>query len=176
MNLFSDSLHRKILPDHSLKNMENMCLQKQNLKHESTKTEQIISTVLFMIFRDNLIPIGWKSVVPIKAMKNLEKSRSDIMKSLAQRETVLRESRIRSIRAMVELKRTQEMRVDKFSVHKLRESHATIQELTSQIQELQEKVYYMNDSREIQDVESNCSGKYLTFPVNRQSFQVFDLC
>ena len=41
---------------------------------------------------------------------------------------------------MEELKRAQEMRVDEFSMQKLRESHATIQELTSQIQELQERV------------------------------------
>ena len=41
---------------------------------------------------------------------------------------------------MEELRRVQEMRVDEFSLQKLRESHATIQELTSQIQELQEKV------------------------------------
>ena len=39
------------------------------------------------------------------------------------------------------------MRVDKFSIHTLRESHATIQELTSHIQELQERVNNVNDSR-----------------------------
>ena len=38
-------------------------------------------TVLFVIFRDNLIPIVWKSVVPIKAMKNPEKSKPDFVKS-----------------------------------------------------------------------------------------------
>ena len=56
-NIYSDSLIRKILPNHSLKNIEIICLQKQNLKCESMKAEQIISTALFVIFRDNLIPI-----------------------------------------------------------------------------------------------------------------------
>ena len=51
------------------------------------------------------------------------------------------------------------MRVDEFSFQKLRESHATIQKLTSQTQDLQERVNSMNDSREFQDVESICSGK-----------------
>ena len=42
---------------------------------------------------------------------------------------------------------------------KLRESHATIQELTSKIQQLQERVNCVNDSRNFQDFESICSGK-----------------
>ena len=46
------------------------------------------------------------------------------------------------------------MRVDEFSRKESRESHATVQELTSQIQELQERMNYMNDSRKFQDVES----------------------
>ena len=41
---------------------------------------------------------------------------------------------------MGEMKRAQELRVDEFSVQKLRESHETMQRLTSQVQELQEKI------------------------------------
>ena len=56
---------------------------------------------------------------------------------LAQREKALRETHIRSIDEVEELKRAQEMRIDEFSKNEKRESHAAIQELTSQIQELQ---------------------------------------
>ena len=43
---------------------------------------------LFVIFRDNLTPIVWKSVVPIKSIKNLEKSRPDFMKNwLSEKES-----------------------------------------------------------------------------------------
>ena len=56
------------------------------------------------------------------------------------------------------------MRIDEFSMHKLRESHATIQELTSQIQELQERMNYMNDSGEYHDVEPICSGNFSHVP------------
>ena len=59
------------------------------------------------------------------------------------------------------MKRAQEMRIDEFSRHELRESEATFQELTSQIVELQDRVNFMNDSREFQDVESICSGKII---------------
>ena len=53
------------------------------------------------------------------------------------------------------------------SAQKLRESHATIQELTSQTQELQERVNFMNDSREFQEIESICSGKFSHVPSQR---------
>ena len=59
---------------------------------------------------------------------------------------------------MGELTRAQELRVDEFTVRKLRGSHDTIQNLTSQIQELQERVKCMNDSGAFQDIESNYSG------------------
>ena len=65
---------------------------------------------------------------------------------------------------MEELKRDQEMRIDEFSRHELTESHAAIHELTSQIQELQERMNHMKDSRELQDVESTCSGKLSHVP------------
>ena len=65
---------------------------------------------------------------------------------------------------MEELKRAQEMRVDELSIHILRETHATIKELTSQMQELQEKMNYMNDSREFQDMDSFCSRKLCHVP------------
>ena len=84
---------------------------------------------------------------------------------LAQREKALRETRIRSIHDVEDVKRAQEMRIDEFSRNELRESHATTQELTSRIQELQEEWNnYMGDSREFQDVQSICSGKLSHVP------------
>ena len=56
------------------------------------------------------------------------------------------------------------MRIDEFSRHELRESEATFLELTSPKQELQDRVNFMHDSREFQDVESICSGKISHVP------------
>ena len=39
-----------------------------------------------------------------------------------------------------EMKRAQELRVDEFSVQNLRESHETIQRVTSQMQEVKEQM------------------------------------
>ena len=58
-----------------------------------------------------------------------------------------------------EIKRAQEQRVDEVSVQKLRENHETIQQLTSQLQQMQEQMNSVNDSGDFQNVESNYSGR-----------------
>ena len=63
-----------------------------------------------------------------------------LQEELFLKERVLRDTHIRSMHEMGEMKRAQELRVDEFSVQKLRESHDTIQKLTSQLQEMQERV------------------------------------
>ena len=81
-----------------------------------------------------------------------------LQEKFAMKGKALRDSQIRSMHEMGEMKRAQELRVDKFSVQKLRESHDTIQRLNSQIQELQERVNCLSDAGEFQDVESYKGG------------------
>ena len=59
---------------------------------------------------------------------------------------------------MEELKRVQELRVDEFSRRRLIENQDTINELTARIQELQNEVNCMKDSRDFKDAESVRSG------------------
>ena len=59
---------------------------------------------------------------------------------------------------MEELKRVQELRIDEFSTRRLIENQDTINELTARIQELQNEVNHMNDSRDFKDAESVRSG------------------
>ena len=92
-----------------------------------------------------------------------------LQEELVMKEKALRDTQIRSIHEMGDMKRAQELRADEFSVQKLRESHDTIQKFASQIQELQERGNCMNDSGDLQGVEPNYSGNVLTFPVNEQS-------
>ena len=56
------------------------------------------------------------------------------------------------------------MRIDDFSRHELRGSHATKVELTSQVQESLERMNCVNDAEEFKDVESICSGKLYHVP------------
>ena len=70
----------------------------------------------------------------------------------------LRETHIKSFHEMEELRKVQELRVDEFSRRRLIGNQETINELTARIQELQNEVNCMNDSRDFQDAESVRSG------------------
>ena len=67
-------------------------------------------------------------------------------KEFSMKEKALPETQIRNIHEIGEMKRAQELRVEEFSVQKLRESHETIQRLTSHMQDMQEQMNSMNDS------------------------------
>ena len=81
-----------------------------------------------------------------------------LQEELSMREKVLRNTQIGNMHEMGEMKRPQELRTDEVSVQKLRENHETVQQLTSQLQQMQEQ-NSMNDSGDFQDVESNYNGR-----------------
>ena len=82
-----------------------------------------------------------------------------LQEELSTKETVLRNTQIRNMHEMGEMKRAQEQRIDEVSVQKLRGKHETIQQLTSQLQKMQERMNSMNSFGEFQDIESNYSGR-----------------
>ena len=65
---------------------------------------------------------------------------------------------MKSLNEMEALKRFQGSRFDEFSRRRLIENQDTINELTARIQELQNEVNCLNDSRDFQDAESVRSG------------------
>ena len=90
-----------------------------------------------------------------------EQSRRDqlvLQEQLSEQNRDLREARIESLHKMEELKRVQELRIDESSRRRLTENQDTINELTARIQELQNEVNCMNDSRDFKDAESVRSG------------------
>ena len=69
-----------------------------------------------------------------------------LQEGLSMKEKALRETQIRSMHEMGEIKRGRGLRVDEVSVQKLTENHETIQKLPSQLQEMQEPMNSLNDS------------------------------
>ena len=65
---------------------------------------------------------------------------------------------MKSLNEMEESKRLQGPTFDEFSRRKVVEDRDTILELTAKIQELQNEVNFMNDSRDFKDAESVRSG------------------
>ena len=82
-----------------------------------------------------------------------------LQEDLSLKEKVPRDTQIRIVHEMGRMKRAQDLRDDEVSVLRLRENHETPQKLTSQLQETQDRINFMNDSGQFQEVESNYSGR-----------------
>ena len=77
---------------------------------------------------------------------------------LLQQNSELREAHHKSLNEMEELKKFQSSTFDTIARRRLVEDQDTILELTGKIQELQNEINCMNDSKDFQDVESIRSG------------------
>ena len=77
---------------------------------------------------------------------------------LLQQNSELREAHNKSLTEMEELKKFQRSTFDTIARRRLVEDQDTILELTGKIQELQNEINCMNDSRDFQDAESVRSG------------------
>ena len=96
-----------------------------------------------------------------RAIASDEQSRRDqplFQEQLSEQNRDLREAHIKNLHEMEELKIVQEFRIDEFSRRRLIENQDTMDELTARIQELQNEVNCLNDSRDIEDAESVRSG------------------
>ena len=78
---------------------------------------------------------------------------------LLQQNWELREAHNKSLNEMEELKKFQSSTFDTFARRRLVEDQDTILELSGKIQELQNEINCMSDSKEFQDAESVRSGK-----------------
>ena len=132
----SGSLIRKKLRRQFLRNKEIINSQKRNLKSWSECKVDTPNTCIREFQRQahsNRLELDSVNF----EYEESRRAQARLHEELAQREKALRDTRIRNIHEVEELKRVQGMRTDEFSRHELTESHATIQDLTSQIQDLQ---------------------------------------
>ena len=88
--------------------------------------------------------------------RHTEESR--LQEVLSMKEKILRNTQIRSMHEMGEVKRAQEQRIDEVCAKSHRKSRDNSQ-LTSQLQQMQEQMNSMNDPGEFQEVEANCGGR-----------------
>ena len=98
-------------------------------------------------------------IVLMQETNNFDEINNFFIKQLLEQNRDLREAHMNSLDEMEELKRFQGSTFDGFSIRKLVEDRDTILELTAKIQELQNEVNCMNDSKEFKDAESVRSGQ-----------------
>ena len=90
--------------------------------------------------------------------EQLRRDKLLLQEQLSEQNRDLREAHIKSLHEMKELKRFPGSTFDEFSRRRLIENQDTIDQLTARIQELQNEVNCMNDSRDFKDAESIRSG------------------
>ena len=91
--------------------------------------------------------------------ERLRRDQQLLHEQLLEQNRELREARDESLSEMEEMKRFQGSTFDTIARRKLVEDRDTILELTGKIQELQNEINCMNDSRDFQDAESVRSGQ-----------------
>ena len=140
MNFSSDSLTRQMLRNLFLMETEIICLLKRDLNSWSRNIKWNSLYTCINEFQHQTY--AQRLELEDAHLGDVESRREQVwlQEELVMKEKALRDTQTRSIHEMGELKRAQELRVDEFSLQKLRESHDTIQRLTSQIQEFQERV------------------------------------
>ena len=108
---------------------------------------------LYSTFRDLQRHLGFNRLEIYCTNQGVEESRKE--QARLHEELVHRERNQKYSRSG----RNKESSGNANSRKEVRESHAPIQELTSQVKELQERMKYINDFQAFQDIESICSGK-----------------
>ena len=99
-----------------------------------------------------------KNFIVLKQKNDVDKIINFFMNSYWSKTGDLREAHEKSLNEMEELKRFQGSTFDTVARRKLVEDQDTILELTDKIQELQNEINCMNDSRDFKDAESVRSG------------------
>ena len=174
--LCSTILIRQNWEDLFLKVIQITCSVRQHLNFWDKSIKLDLSIVISMSFSNKLAHKDWNYRTLTMDMLNLEENKLDCKKNNLWRKKLLRDTQIRNVHELGEMKRAQELRVHEFSVQKVRESHDTIQRLTSQLQKMQEHMNSMNDSGEFQEVESNHSGRLSHLPSQLAMIPSFFLC
>ena len=105
-----------------------------------------------------LLNFSKKNFTALKLKNFNDEINNFFMNGLLQQNSELREAHQKSLNEMEELKKFQSSTFDTIAIRRLVEDQDTILELTGKIQDLQNEINCMNDSKEFQDAESIRSG------------------
>ena len=94
-----------------------------------------------------------------------EQDRKVLQEELLRQQQEFREVHQQDLMKHLELQKFQNSAFDEFTQKKFIEDQKTIMELSGRLQELQNEVNFMNDSKDFMDAESTCSGNpHVTSP------------
>ena len=119
-------------------------------------SSSLLSSVYFLL--PYTVESQKEEIHRVQAQERRRQDHQLLHEQLLKQNWNLREAHEKSLNEMEELKRFQGSTFDAIARRRLVEDRDTILELTSRIQELQNEIYCMNDSRDFQDAESVRNG------------------
>ena len=131
-------------PVHELSSLSSCSRQKPSREMENERIRILLERQKEQILADFR--------ADIHALAGDEQLRRDqllLHEQLSEQNRDLREAHMKSLHEMEKLKRIQGSRFDEFSRRRLIENQVTVHELTARIQELQNEVNCLNDSRDL---------------------------
>ena len=132
----------------SLKDKKSKFSLKSELRSTSTKFKPILIEEVSRNWMELLCLSEGKLIILLQVMSNADEINYFFKNNYQNKNRDLREVRIKSLHEKDELKRVEELRIDESSRRRLIENQDTVHELTARIQELQNEVNCMNDSRD----------------------------
>ena len=155
----------------SLKDKKSKFSLKSELRFMSTKFKPILIEEVSRNGMELLSLSEGKLIILLQVMSNADEMNYFFKNNYQNKNRDLREVRIKSLHEKEELKRVEELRIDESSRRRLIENQDTVHELTARIQELQNEVNCMNDSRDFKML-NQYAVDYSTFPVNQRYFHL----
>ena len=139
--------------------MEKWSIDKGNLMSVTARKHRL---GLYLRIKDRqlLRNIAKKSVITNSKQAQAEEERRLLQGQLWQQKVEFREAHQQSLTEMEELQKCQSCAFDTIARSKLIEDQNIILELSGRVQELQNEVNCMNDSKDFQDAESIRSGNF----------------
>ena len=124
------------------------------------KTAQMHRFGPYLMNRDKMIIADYCEKIGHHELRaaHAEEERRILQEELWRQKLEFREARQQSLKEMEELRKFQSSTFDTLARRKLIEDQNTIMELSGRVQELQNEVNCMNDSKDFQDAESVRSG------------------
>ena len=178
-NQFQSSIFKNADPSNlgrSLIAMKMICSVRQDLNLWNRNIKLDLLTIVSVSFSNKLMLKDWNYRTLNTDLLSLDENKFVYKKNYPMKEKVLRDTQIRTMHKMGDMKRAQELRVDEVSVQKLRENHEQCNSSLLSCRKCKNGWILWMTQENFKKWNQISVGDCLTFLVSLQWFQVLVPC
>ena len=178
-NQFQSSIFKNADPSNlgrSLIAMKMICSVRQDLNLWNRNIKLDLLTIVSVSFSNKLMLKDWNYRTLNTDLLSLDENKFVYKKNYPMKEKVLRDTQIRTMHKMGDMKRAQELRVDEVSVQKLRENHEQCSSSLLSCRKCKNGWILWMTQENFKKWNQISVGDCLTFGVSLQWFQVLVPC